>query len=158
MEYRIPAAMKQLSIGREEAVAYIDKVDRKREKWTQFLYGVQWKDPSQYDIVLNLDRFGIESACMTVSRMVELDDFKVTPESLQAQADLLLSSKVWITLAKDASTQGAFVKVSADHGKVSIYGNAGSGKVVDAVTTVAGNVPGVREVVSEVGMGSDWYW
>jgi hypothetical protein len=27
------------------------------------LYGVNWDDPSQYDLVLNLERVGVASAC-----------------------------------------------------------------------------------------------
>jgi cytidylate kinase len=158
MEFRIEAAMNQLKCGRDEAIAYIEKVDKKRRKWAQFLYGVEWDDPALYDAVLNLERMGVVSTCMTITRMVELGDFKVTPASLQAQEDLLLSSKVWIALAKDEHTKAAFVKVAADQGKVTVQGGAGSGKVIDAIQVVAKRVPGVKEVVSEVGVGSDWYW
>lgn len=158
MEFRIRAAMEQMNCSREAAIAYIDKVDKKRRKWTQFLYGVEWEDPSLYDAVLNLERMGIESACMTISRMVELGDFRVTPGSHQSQEDLLLASKVWIALAKDEHTNSALVKVAADRGTVTVIGKAGSGKVIDAVPAVASRVAGVKEVVTEVGVGSDWYW
>jgi len=158
MEYRIRAAREQLKCGREEAVHYIDKVDKKRQKWARFLYGVEWDDPALYDVVLNLDRMSIDSACLAVSQMVELGDFQVTPASHKAQEDLLLGSAVWIALAKDDRTKAAFVNVTADEGKVRIRGNASSGKIVEAIDRVARGVQGVREVSSEVGVGSDWYW
>lgn len=158
MDFRIQAAMRQMNCGREEAVSYIEKIDKKRQKWTYFLYGVQWDDPFLYDAVLSLERMGIDSACMTISHMVEMEDFKVTPASEKAQQDLLLSSKVWIALAKDKRTKAAFVNVLADQGKVAIRGKAGSGKVIDAIPVVARQIPGVKDVVTEVGVGSDWYW
>jgi cytidylate kinase len=158
IEFRIEAAMNQLKCGRDEAIAYIEKVDKKRRKWAQFLYGVEWDDPALYDAVLNLERMGIVSTCMTIARMVELGDFKVTPASFQTQEDLLLSCKVWIALAKDEHTKTAFVNVTAEKGKVTVRGSAVSGKVIDAIPTVAGRIPGVKEVVSEAGLGSDWYW
>lgn len=158
LEFRVNAAMKQMGFGREEAVAYIEKIDRKRQKWTQFLYGVQWDDPSLYDAVLNLDRVSIETACTAISHMVGLEDFRTTPSSRKAQQDLLLSSTVWIALAKDKRTEAAFVNVVADQGRVTIRGKAGSGKVIDAIPSVAGQVPGVKDVVTDVGVGSDWYW
>jgi cytidylate kinase len=158
MEFRIRAAREQMKCGREEAMGYIEKVDKKRQKWTLFLYGVQWDDPSLYDVVLNLDRMSIDGACLSVARMVELGDFQVTPASHKTQEDLLLSSRVWIALAKDDRTKAAFVNIVADGGKVAIKGNAGSGKVTDAIPLVAREVQGVKEVTSEVGVGSDWYW
>jgi cytidylate kinase len=158
MEFRIRAAREQLKCGREEAIDYIEKVDKKRRKWARLLYGVEWDDPSLYDVVLNLDRMTIDHACHAITRMVELGDFQVTPASHKAQEDLLLGSAVWIALAKNDRTKAAFVNVAADGGKVTIKGHAGSGKTVDAIPLVARGVQGVKEVVSEVGVGSDWYW
>jgi hypothetical protein len=158
MEFRILAAREQLKCGREEASDYIEKVDKKRQKWARSLYGVDWDEPSLYDVVLNLDRVTIDNACLAIARMVDLGDFQVTPASHKAQEDLLLGSAVWIALAKDDRTKTAFVNVVADGGKVAIKGHAGSGKIIDAISLVARGVQGVQEVTSEVGVGSDWYW
>ncbi len=133
-------------------------MDRKRQKWTRFLYGVEWEDSSLYDMVLNLERTSIDGACQTVAQMADLPEFGVTAASLKAQEDLLLGGRVWIALAKDERTEAAFVSIVAQEGKVAIRGNAGSGKVIDAIPLVASQVQGVKEVVSEVGVGSDWYW
>ncbi|MDD5204053.1 MAG: cytidylate kinase family protein [Desulfobacterales bacterium] len=158
MEFRIRAAMEETKKTREEVVAYIENVDKKRQKWTRFLYGVDWNDASLYDIVLNLQHISIEGACLSVAQTSLLEDFRVTPASLQAQKDLLLSSRVWIALAKDERTRTAFVNVAADEGKVAIRGNVGSEKVINAIPLVAQSVEGVREVITDVGTGSDWYW
>jgi cytidylate kinase len=158
MEFRIRAAMQEMKKNREEAIAYIEHVDRKRQKWTQFLYGVDWKDASLYDMVLNLQNISIEGACLSIAQTALLDDFRITPASLQAQKDLLLSSRVWIALAKDERTRTAFVNIDAEKGKIAIRGNVGSEKVIHAIPLVARSVEGVKEVVTEVGTGSDWYW
>ncbi|MEW6669938.1 MAG: hypothetical protein AB1512_32410 [Thermodesulfobacteriota bacterium] len=79
---------------------------------------------------------------LAIAHMVELGDFQVTPASHKAQGDLLLGSTVWIALAKDNRTKAAFVNVVAD----------------DAIPLMARGVQGVREVISDVGVGSDWYW
>ena len=47
----------------EEATKTIEKMDESRIKWTRFLYDVDWRDPSLYDLVINLDAIPIESAC-----------------------------------------------------------------------------------------------
>lgn len=158
MEFRVTACMERSKMGREEAIAYIRKVDHERDRWTRFLYGVDWQNAANYDIVLNLERMSLEGACETVVRIVELDDFKPTAESKKILEDLALSSRVWITLAKDPRTKASFVKVQADSGKVTINGNVASEAVMDAIPVVAKEVEGVLSVESDVGMGSDWYW
>ncbi|MBN2125845.1 MAG: cytidylate kinase family protein [Deltaproteobacteria bacterium] len=157
-EYRIHAAMEQLNTSREEAIAYIEKVDRERNRWMQFLYGLNWGEPTLYDAVLNLERMNIDSVCDVITCFVGLDDFKATAESEKAVKDLTLGTRVWAALAKNEKTKAAFVQVVADNGNVVISGGAGSEKVVDAIPEVARQVAGVGEIRNEVGIGGDWYW
>lgn len=158
MAYRIKECMERLNMAREETVSYIEKVDRERDRWTRFLYGVNWQDASHYDVVLNLERMSPGGACETVARIVELDDFKPTENSRKVLNDLALSSRVWIALAKDERTKASFVKVAADNGKVLVSGNVTSGAAMDAIPIVTKEVEGVLSVNTDVGMGSDWYW
>lgn len=158
MEYRIRSGMERMNFSRDEAIVYIEKMDRERIKWTRFLYGIEWGDPAQYDVVLNLERMSLEGASRTIVGMTELKDFKVTAESRKASENLMVSSGVWAALVKDERTRAAAVQVVADHGVVTISGKASTGKVVDAIPLVAGQVPGVTRVRNEVGIGSDWYW
>jgi hypothetical protein len=154
MEFRIKAAMERLRLGRNEAIARIKQVDKARSKWTAFFYGVEWEDPSLYDVVLNLERMSVADACDVVARMTELDTFKPTPQSMKAMRDLTLASLVWAALAKDTRTAAADVRVVADDGVVTITGTTGSQPVVEAIPLVAREVEGVKEVKCEVGIGS----
>jgi hypothetical protein len=150
--------MERMNLKRDEAIVYIERVDRERIKWTRFLYGIEWGDPTQYDVVLNLERMSIDGASQAIVSMAQLDDFKMTPQSQKAFEDLTVTSGVWAALVKDERTRAASVQVVANNGVVTITGKAGAGKVVDAIPVVAGQVPGVKEVKNEVGIGSDWYW
>ena len=158
MEYRIRSAMERMNLKRDEAIVYIERVDRERVKWTRFLYGIEWGDPSLYDAVLNVERMSIEGAAQAIVSMAQLDDFKVTPRSQKTFDDLMVTSGVWAALVRDERTRPALVQVVADNGVVTITGKASAEKVVDAIPVVAGQVPGVKEVKNEVGIGSDWYW
>jgi hypothetical protein len=157
-EYRIEAAMAESKNGREEAIASIEKKDRERNKWMRFLYGLEWGDPALYDLVLNLEKMSIDTACGALIYITGQHEFKPTAESEKALKDLTLSSRVWALLASNAHTRAALVKVAADDGTVVISGSAGSEKVIHAMTTVAQQVEGVKEIKSEVGIGGDWYW
>jgi cytidylate kinase len=158
MERRICAAMEQTKLHREEAIAYIQRVDKERSKWAQTLYGVNWDDPAQYDLIVNLERISVASACEMIARLSESEDFKPTAASRQSFEDLSLSSRVWAAMAKNPLTRSAGLEVEAHDGEVVISGSVGSSKVVEAITETAQRVEGVKSLRCEAGMGSDWHW
>lgn len=158
MEYRIQAAMTEQGVDRKKAMDIIVKLDRRVMKWTQGLYGIDWQEPSLYDVVLNLERMSIDGAVEMIVHMSGLDDYKPTPESRQAFENLFLSSLVWAELTKNQFTRSADVRVSADRGIVTVTGKASSHKIIDIIPLIAKEVDGVTEVRNEVGVGSDWMW
>jgi len=158
MEHRIQLAMDRNHLKREEAIAEIHRADENRRRWARFIYGVDWEDPTQYNVILNIGQMSVDGACETIARMSELADFQPTAESRKRFEDLRLSSKVWATLAKDHATRGAGVNVTADAGEVLIAGSVGSSKALELIPRIAGAVEGVQAVRCEAGMGTDWYW
>jgi cytidylate kinase len=143
MEFRIQMVQERLKYSQREAIAYIEKVDDDRRKWTQFLYGVDWGDPSLYDIVLNLEHIDIEEACHIISSMVIERCFEFTPECQQKMDDLALASRVRADLAIHPSTANLEVEVQAHQGAVSIKGNVSSLSQINEVKQVASATPGV---------------
>lgn len=158
LEFRIKLAMKRMNLNYNDAVEYIEKVDKERSRWTYFLYGLEWQDPVLYDWVLNLEYISIENACELIACRIKLDDFKPTPKSQKAFADSLLSSRVWASLAKDERTRVASVQVSADSGVVTLSGSLGSQKTLEAIIQITKQVSGVKSIINQMGIGSDWYW
>jgi cytidylate kinase len=157
-EYRIEAAMAEEGLSRKKAEDRISKDDRRVMKWTADLYGVNWQEPSLYDMVLNLEKMSIESAVEIIVQITELPDYKPTPESRQAFENLLLSSLVWAELTKNQFTRSADVRITADQGVITVGGKATSHKIIDIIPLIAQEVSGVKEVRNEVGVGSDWMW
>ena len=147
--FRVAAAMEMLGINARQAEAHIRKVDETRRKWTRFLYGVEWDDPSNYDVVLNLEHMGLSGACAAVTRLAALPQFQPTDASREALDNLALQSLVIAALAKDERTRDADFRVQAKSGVVTVEGLT---KLRDraAVREVATAVEGVREVVDNV--------
>ena len=54
MKFRVEMAQERLNLTAAQAIEHIQRMDNERRKWTQYIYGVDWTDPSLYDIVLNL--------------------------------------------------------------------------------------------------------
>lgn len=158
LEFRLRAAMAQAGLTREQALAHIRQVDEERSRWARLLYGVEWHDPTQYHLTLNLGQLGVTTACEVIVRMAELPEFKPTPESQRHFEDLRLAARVWAALAKDPRTRSAGLHVVAHAGDIAISGNAGSTDAIELIPRIAATVEGVKQVRSEAGQGADWYW
>ena len=146
MEFRIQMLQDRLKYSRSAAIAHIEKVDQDRRKWTQFLYGVDWGDPSLYDLVLNLEYISIEEACRMISALVIERRFEFTPECQQTMDDLALGSRVRADLAINPSTSDLELEVVAHHGAVAIKGKVPTIGQIDEVKRVATATPGVTSL------------
>lgn len=150
IEYRIRAAMSHQGLTRKDAVAYIDRVDKERRQWTRSVFDVEWDDPALYDVVLNLSRMSVATACEMVVRLTEREEFQPTAASMKALRDLVLGNRVAATFARDERTRGTDLEVTADDGIVSVTGTTQSPALLEAVAAVAREVDGVRDVRSAV--------
>lgn len=146
LEQRIKFAMERNKFTRDEAVRYIYSIDHQREKWTKFLYDVDWNDPSLYDIVINLKKMSIPTACEMISVMVKAEEFKTTEASRKAMEDLLLASTVKAVLASNDFTKNFNVEVVADNGRVTVGGKVDTLEDIENVTELVRKIKGVKTV------------
>jgi cytidylate kinase len=150
MDYRIKAAREQQALGHAEARAYIEKVDKERRQWIRFLFDVEWDDPNLYDVVVNLSRVSLGTACETVARLTECEEFTATADSRRALENLALASRVSAKLAIDPRTRDTEMEVVAEDGIVTITGETRLQALNEAVQAVARQVDGVKDVTSKV--------
>jgi hypothetical protein len=146
MEFRIRMVEQRLKLPRTEAIAYIEKTDQDRRRWTHFLYGVNWDDPALYDIVLSLERMSIEEACETVCAMTRQAAFQITPECQQAMDDVALASRIRANMAIDPATSDLELEVAAHSGSVTVRGELLSAHQANDIRRIARAVPGVHSV------------
>ncbi len=158
MEYRIAAAMNECDIDRKCAVAHINASDKSRAKWAKLVLGVEWGDPTLFDAVFNLDHISIDGTVQTISSMTQLAEFTPDEAALQSLEDLLVSSRVWAAITLNKATQSAKIQSEATNGCVTISGNVGSLKMMEAVIDVTTDVEGVDEVINQISIGSNWAW
>ncbi len=145
MEQRIVWAMSDQGLSREDAAAYVDRVDRERTEWVRYLYGVEWDDPQLYDVVLNLSHLSLDAACSTVVHLARLDEFKLQPPALKEMANCALRTRVSAALSRDIRTGDARLVVAAEDGVITVSGTAPV-RALEAVPTVVAAVDGVRNV------------
>lgn len=151
MPFRIPAAAETQGLSVKEAARVIHKQDEEMAFWV-------WnrcheKDPwhpSLYDIVIPMDKTGLEAAVSLIERNLAKDVVKPTRASEKAVQDLLLTAKVEVALAE----KGHHVDVRAMDGFVEITINKhvlALGKLEEELKSITEKVPGVKSVSSKVG-------
>jgi cytidylate kinase len=150
-EYRIKTLMREGGKSREEVISHIKLIDERREKWSQFLYGVDWKNPSYYDIVFNLEKISIDLAADLLSSTAEKKDFQSNPESLKIIENLHLASKAKVYLQQSPRTKGSEVEIEANAaaGSLVIRGNTprvGSRMWESDIKNVLSKVEGVKTI------------
>ena len=150
-EYRIKTLMQEGGKTREEVLSQIKLIDDRREKWSQFLYGVDWKNPSHYDIVFNLEKISIDLAAELITNIVSCKPFKSDEVSMRILKNLHLSARVRAYLQHSPRTKGSEVEIEADaeKGSVVIRGitpKVGSRMWENDIRTVLSGLEGIKEV------------
>jgi cytidylate kinase len=108
LPYRIARIMRTARVDRAEAEKIIEERDREKETFIRTLYGKDWRDPSHYDLVINLDRFANEVAVDIIVRAAQSKGIEARPVELPAQLreDILTAKLDVAQLADLAETAG----------------------------------------------------
>jgi cytidylate kinase len=155
-DFRIEEATRELSIEREDAYRTVYKNDNKISKWSRYMYGLEWNDPSLYDLVIQIGRISIQSAVEMILGLIQTRNFESTEASRTNFENEFLASVVWSALTKNKRTSNSHLIIMARGGRVTIAGSVRSAAMAEDITAVAEAVPGVREVVNEVSIGTIW--
>jgi cytidylate kinase len=154
MSMRRRAVMEQQGLSPEAAQDYIRYVDQERIEWTKFVYGVDWRDPRNYDIIINLRRVSLASACAMVSGVLQTPVYATTEEVKKHLRDFALGCRVKVALVAKPICKRCRFDVHADDGVVDIcwqhapFGTSQmSPEAIEAETRrTAEGVEGVRKV------------
>ncbi|MBI4677188.1 MAG: cytidylate kinase family protein [Elusimicrobia bacterium] len=155
LEFRVDMLRKRdKDMTEERARQHIAEVDRRRAEWTMFLYRVDWRDPSLYDLVLNLESITVQGACELVVRALSLPEFQDTPAKRSAFEDLALACRVRTELALHERTKGMEFEVEAARGVVKLSGqyyssglfSRGASRHKDEIISVVRGVAGVEKI------------
>ena len=147
LETRIDMARERLSIKRSAAIAHIRKMDEQRQRWTHYLYGVDWRDPSLYDLVLNLDHITIDDATGLIDHLVRKQGcFDYSGPCRDAMNNVVLAATVKAELALNPATRHLEFEVRSKAGLVFLTGRMPSVDLEDEVRRVALSVDGVRDL------------
>ena len=144
MERRIGLAQEQMRVNRQQAIEHIAQNDAQRGRWTRYIYGIDWEDPSLYDVVINLERISVEQACQFIGGMILDGAFKFTSQDRAAMNDFVQAARVRAALARNHLTSNLEVEVASRAGQVTIKGEFY--EETDEIQRVVAAVPDVVSV------------
>jgi cytidylate kinase len=152
IEYRINKLEEERGLSYEEATKLIHDIDNRRLKWSQFLYSVDWRDPVHYDIVLNPEKFSLETAGQAIIHCAKSQDFQPTTQDIQVLKNLKLQAVVQAIIMNSQRTRGLQVNIQANAaaGEVRVYGKvpgAGAETWEKDLRNVISGIEGVKNIV-----------
>jgi cytidylate kinase len=141
---RARIVMERDKISKDQALKFINKIDKQRKKWSQYLYGIDPSDPNQYDVVISVKEIPVETVVDTLSRISRLEQFQLTAESKKALDDLALAAQIRSLLQTYSD-----VEVSAQEGKVFVKTELSryrEAEFIFEIERLAKQIPTVREI------------
>jgi len=145
VEHRIAAVMEKTEFTRDRAIQYLREMDEERDNWVRWVYGVDFNDPTNFDLAVNLARVSVARACTIVIETVT-QDFQTTPESQQILDDLAIGSEVRARMGLDQGIGDERITVEAKDGVVTIMADTRHLAEAEKVKELARQIPGVRDV------------
>ena len=141
MADRVKAEMEREGISAQEAEKILIKDDAERCKWSTYLYGIDTREPRNYDMILHIKNITVDDAADIVCNTVALEHFKTTPASQRAMEDLTLTAEVKAALVSsmpDVEVQAANGIVDITTAAPEVQEPAITAKLKKAAKSVAG--------------------
>ncbi|UCF83165.1 MAG: response regulator [Desulfobacteraceae bacterium] len=151
VRFRTTVAKEAHGLSEKEGIKLIRKHDDDCAAWANTLF--EEADPwnaSLYDIVIPMDKIGVEGAATLIEENLGKDVVKPTTSSKKAVEDFLIAARAEAALAKE----GHSVAVSAKDGSVTLTINKHVlmlSRLEEELKAIVDNVPGVTSVVTKVG-------
>lgn len=112
--YRVGLLVRERGMSDEQALAYIREVDERRLRWSQFLYGVDWRNCALYDLVINHENVCLETMTDAVTHIAQSEEMQPTPLDREMLSNLRLVALGRAALLRSSHTRGLDVTLEAD--------------------------------------------
>jgi cytidylate kinase len=150
IDNRIEIVRSQKGMDTENARQYIREVDRVRSRRYRALFNDDWQDPASYDLMLNSARFSADRAADLIAEIARRPEFQPSAASNKAFQDLTTNARVQAALITAPKTRNVVLNVKSDGGQVSISGILADPDLEKDIVSIAKNVAGVTEVVTDI--------
>ena len=124
MEYRINSLIKHTDyvIDQKKARGLIQEIDKKKSSWQKKLHDTRWHDPSEFDLVVELEFMSMSDACELILARLEEPQYHTTNKSLETIDLLTIAAELRARIAMEADVEDDKVKVEVRDSEIAITG------------------------------------
>jgi hypothetical protein len=148
-DIRVRRVKERDKLDHKTASAKVKNYDREMIGRIDYLFGLDWTHPDNYDLVINTESDAWQFYTDLLVAAARHPRYQPTAESIQRVRDLSVGARVRAAIAKDPVTKNINVEVVAHEGRVALKGVVFSPAMMDAAANVARQVPGVTQVSCE---------
>jgi cytidylate kinase len=151
LETRVERMMQRLSTDNRETIENeIQLSEEAHTAITKRHFGVNWRDPENYDLVLSTERLSVDECVEEAECMMKKRCFQETPESIRLVENLSLEWSVRAALRRDPGTKDINVNIACDGSGVKLAGMVDTEAEANAAARVAAAVEGVKDVDNQL--------
>ena len=148
---RVARMMERLGTDNRETVENeIHLSEEAHSAITKRHFGVNWKDPENYDLVLSTERLSVDDCVDEVEGMMKRPRFQETHDSIRLVTNLALEWAVRSALRRDTRTTEVGITVECLDGVVRLLGVVDDVDQAMAVEDIVRSIEGVREVDNQL--------
>jgi cytidylate kinase len=148
---RMQRIVNQQNLSPKAAAKLIRKIDDRQRGFLRYAFGLDWNNPSLYDLIVNSEKLNIDTAAKLVVDGARSEDIATCSlNALDTMEKLSKAKQVHAALIKhNVDVTNLHVEVT-EKGTALITGLASAAEDIERMKDVAKDVPGISEVALEV--------
>ncbi|MGI9475397.1 MAG: cytidylate kinase family protein [Hyphomicrobiaceae bacterium] len=153
MANRIAEMKRRLNIDDDAIVRReIERSDDAHARTIQRQFGIDWRDPASYDIVLNTGRIPIDACVRQIRLLADCPTYEETDDTRAMLQDKLVKSRVRTVVDRDFADApyGSALRVSVSGGVATISGVTTSARDIDPIIDEIRSIDGVLDVRNDI--------
>ena len=148
---RINNLMIQRGLSRKTAKKLIHKKDQEKKGFFRYVFHAEWNDPALYDLMINTEKIGIDSASKLIMEAAQLPEIKkCSTTALDTMERLSLKKRIHATILKSGLNSPILDVEVPEKGVAEIRGWTYTGGEKERLLEIVKGVPGISEVRSNV--------
>jgi len=144
-EDRIQALMAAKNYSRAKAVTILQKNDKGQSEWAHLRYGIDTRDPQQYDVILHIDQLSAADAVETLFHLARKPAFQTTEATRKQLANLLQAAKIQRRLVRYFPKAAVCCEGSNAHIQVAIP-RLHQDKIIAQIKQLVAPIEGIRKL------------
>ncbi len=148
-EQRLERIKQRFNCSDRQAKHIIEHSDHDRSGFHKMFFNIPWDRPDLYDLVINTGFLSVAAAAALIKDAFN-EMRKASVEEESKLKNLCLAQEIITRILYTEKLPIRFLEVISTDGVVLLKGNAGTKALIDSCQQMVEEMPGVKEVVSEL--------